>query len=637
MLRRALPIAFLLLVGACTTDSTPATTTRAPATTTTTTVSRVGLVPSPAMISAAAQSGDLSSTDADRLMALAMFSAPDLPIDYLVESGGAPGLAPWDHGALTRLLEAWDSLRPRDRVELARSIEGLVDLVDPGVSDRSAGCIEARDTPARVCTNGSAVDDASAAFESASAQARPWALDAVARAWASFMSLFGSGPALVDVNLTDLAASGAYAFHSSVDAGDVCTVYIDVLPPVGDGPDRDRIEAAVTHQLFHCFVRSVYPSVDGAYLEGAATWAEHHVFPEANTELPWLESWVTDPMVPFAERSYDTAFPFLFADLRGSGPGGLVAVLAADSIDRLDPSFGPLWQAISVAAWNQDPVNALVDDGAAIVGSPGDVAITAITPESEGAAAFELPMFSRALQQFEFSIDDDVNDFARLELDLSDVPDDVLITAIPETAGGWIAPVALDDVDWVFCRAAVGPCNDADTVARYTRIVLVVTNVDNGIERFAIPWNTFNPRLQGTWVRARGPISTVDTSPFWLLGTELVFDESASTMTEDAADSSFTNTKPGWSCALSGGYSTAADPQYGIASAGNVSGTVTVAGPTEGDGFTTECVVEDGATLPPISVPIFDEPGDTFGFEIRDYDTLWIYGDERIYLYQRAG
>ena len=69
---------------------------------------------------------------------------------------------------------------------------------------------------------------------------------------------------------------------------------------------------------------------------------------------------------------------------------------------------------------------------------------------------------------------------------------------------------------------------------------------------------------------------------------------------------------------------------------GNVSGTITVTGPAAGEGFTNDCEFEDGPTAPGVHRPLADGSDGTFGFEIRDYDSLWIYAFERIYVYQRV-
>ncbi|NIS30517.1 MAG: hypothetical protein GWN73_41950, partial [Actinobacteria bacterium] len=68
-------------------------------------------------------------------------------------------------------------------------------------------------------------------------------------------------------------------------------------------------------------------------------------------------------------------------------------------------------------------------------------------------------------------------------------------------------------------------CGQTDSTAAYGRIVLVVTNVDNGVERFSIPWETYNPRLDGTWIRTDGPLLTEpgETAPYAIVGTELTF------------------------------------------------------------------------------------------------------------------
>lgn len=654
MSRWALVAAFALVVGACTSDAaSPGATPPSP--TTTGAPDRTGLTGSPALLAAARQAGDLDSTSADRYSTFAMFSAVDLvPIEYLVPVADRTGFEPWDHGAITELLDRWEALGGGDRVELAGAVEGLAELVGPSPDSASAGCSAVGVTAVRVCAGDEIVRGVSdASVDAAAAAVRPWARGAARAAWASLGDLFGSTPELVEVRLVDIASSGAYAYRRVAATDDlpgteVCHLYVDVLAPeiadpdlvqigvdgVPDGvPLRERVEATVAHQMFHCFARSAFPTADGRLVEGAATWAEQHVYPERQTPTEWTAPWVLDPNRPFTERSYDLVVPFLYADLRGPGPDAILTVLAAGSIDHLAPDFADLWSEISVATWAMNPAVPFID------ADPGDgLEPVGLASESEGSFEFDIPMFSRRIDAVDFAgVGGDVVGFARLALDLSDVPDDVRITAIPETAAGPLDPVPLGGTEWVFCRAAVGACNDAAASAPYTRIVLIATNVDNGDERFQIRWNTYNPSLEGTWVRVRGPISTVETSPYWIVGTELAFDEPGLAMSEDAADSTFTNTEPGWACALSGGYSIAADPLYGRADRGSVSGTVTVTGDSAGDGFTTECAVEEGATLPPISVPIFDAPGDTFGFEIRDYDTLWIYGDERIYLYERAG
>ena len=113
---------------------------------------------------------------------------------------------------------------------------------------------------------------------------------------------------------------------------------------------------------------------------------------------------------------------------------------------------------------------------------------------------------------------------------------------------------------------AVGPCNDVDptSLAAFTRIVLIVTNVDNGDESFEIPWSTYNPHLDGTWVRTDGPFLTNPgaTAPYSIVGTTLEFGERFNVLSENSAGYSLANSDPGWECTFEGQYSIGADPTY---------------------------------------------------------------------------
>ena len=131
------------------------------------------------------------------------------------------------------------------------------------------------------------------------------------------------------------------------------------------------------------------------------------------------------------------------------------------AIANLDSNFEQLWHQISVAAWNQDPVESLLNDGAtpipAAVGDPGTIGISA---EAAGSMDFLLPLYSRDIQILEFAGGTSAQEqaeLARLRLDLSQVPSDVMISALVETTGGWLEPLLLSEPEVRFCRMAIGP------------------------------------------------------------------------------------------------------------------------------------------------------------------------------------
>ncbi len=628
------------------------------------------MVAAPHLILAAVRSLEISQLQADLYLTFAMFLVPELlPIEFRVPSDEAVP-SQWDHSATTRLVERWDEVAGEDKPELLNAVDGLDELVGfaggrvTGSAGGGDGCVPVAAIDAFVCVGDSISQHPvpGLPLDEAVVAVRPRVREAVEDAWPKFERLFGVEPDLVKVFLSNLTATGGYTFGtdpaaSAETAGGICHVYVDVIDPdateegvvhlddpnVPDGvPRRARLRATVAHQLFHCFQHAALPAFDPTLWEGTATWAEHHVDPEQNTEVPWMATWVSGPDLPFASRLFDASFVFVYADLVAGGSSAVIDVLRANSIARLDSDFERLWHDISVAAWNQDPVEMLVDDGGTLIpAAVGDLAAVGISAETAGTMEFVLPLYSRDIQTFEFvggTSEQDLAGFARLWLDLSQVPNDVRISALVETTTGWLQPVLLSDPEFRVCRMAVGACNDSDPAAinPITRIVLIVTNVDNGIETFSIRWNTYNPRLHGDWVRTEGPISTVDTSSYWIVGTELGFDEPALVMTEDTGDFTLANADPGWVCTFEGGYEITGDPDYNLPGPGDVSGTITVTGPAEGAAFVNDCVFEEGPAVRGGHLPIADDLGGTFGFEIRDYDTLWIYGFERIYVYERA-
>ena len=670
-------VALAVMIGACSSASVPTTTAPAPTTTTTTLSPRVGKVPSPAAILAAVESHDLDQATADMYLTFAMFSQPDLvPLDYLVPIGDEP-FSQWDHSFLTRLVAMWTEIAGEDQVELLNAVDGLDELVDrPGVqgirSGGADGCIPVVSVDVLVCVGGSVsqLPVAGLPLDEAVTVVRPWVRDAAQDAWTKFETLFGSEPNLVKIFLSNLTATGGYTYgvvpaSQPEEQGGICHVYLDVMIPdetdgglvylddatIPDGvPQMVQLQATVAHELFHCFQREALAGFDATLWEGSATWAEHHVYPAENTEIPWMTTWVSDPDKPFAGRLYDTSFAFVYADLVGAGSDSILDVLTANSIADLDAMFEDLWHDISVSAWNQDPVAVLVNDGSALI--PAEVTdwgTYEITAEAEETMDFSVPLYSRDIQTLEFSGGtsvSDLADFARLWVDLSQVPDDVKVSAIAETTDGWLDPVRLVGAEWQFCRVAIGACNDADreSIHRYTRVVLIVTNVDNGTESFSIPWETYNPHLDGNWTRTQGPFLTNPgaTAPYGIVGTRLGFSEQALSMSEETAGYSLANPDPGWECTFDGRYTVGADPAYGDPEFGNVDGTVTVIVDEAGEGetFTNDCVFTsaDGfdTSVGGLHIPVVASPTETFGFEIRDYDTLWIYAFERIYVYERV-
>jgi hypothetical protein len=528
MPRWFLLVALALLIGACSSAATPTTTSTAPTTTTTTLSPRAGKVPSPAAILAAVERHDLDQATADVYLTFAMFSQPDLvPLEYLAAIGDEP-FPQWDHSFLTRLVEMWVDISGEDQIELLNAVDGLDELVDrPGVqgiqSGGADGCIPVLSVDALVCVGGSVSRQpvGGLPLDEAVTAVHPWVRDAAEDAWTKFEALFGSEPDLVKIFLSNLTATGGYTYGVVPAAqpgaqGGICHIYLDVMIPeetdeglvylgdqsIPDGvPQMVQLQATVAHELFHCFQRSALSAFDATLWEGSATWAEHHVYPTENTEIPWMTTWVSDPDKPFAARLYDTSFAFVYADLVGAGSGSVVDVLTANSIADLDALFEEFWHDVSVSAWNQDPVAVLVNDGGALIpAGVTDWGTYEIGAEAEETMEFSIPLYSRDIQTFEFAggtSQSDLAGFARLWVDLSDVPDDVRVSAIAETAAGWLDPISLVGGEWQFCRLAIGPCNDADpeSIHPYLRIVLVVTNVDNGdfypVEHLqpASPWN----------------------------------------------------------------------------------------------------------------------------------------------------
>jgi len=639
---------------------------------------RENLVPAPNLILTAEASHELTQLDADRYLALAMFSAPDgIPFEYLAPA--AQTVAPqWDHSAVTRLIERWEELAEGDQAELLSAVDGLGGLIDRAdvAEGRSNGeeeaCIPVTAVDVLICVGESVSQDAGGGLplNEAVVAIRPWTKEAVEDAWPEFEALFGSGPDRVKLYLSDLTAAGGYIFLDDEESGQggsagICHIYVDVLrseetdpsavnlgdPVLPDGvPVAAQLQATVAHQLFHCFQRAAgLAGFDAALWEGTATWAEHHVYPLANTEARWMTTWVSAPEEPFANRLYDTVFSFLSADLLGGGSGAILDVLLDNSIASLNPNFEEFWHQISVMAWNEDPVDPLInDDGVLVEATVNDIGALELTAEAEGTVMFSVPLYSRGIRTLVFgggASEQEVADFARLWLDLSQVPNDVRISALAETSDGWLEPIVLTGSDWEFCRMSIGPCNDADpaVIQPFSRIVLIITNVDNGTETFSIPWNTYNPHLHGTWVRTDGPLLTNPgaTAPYAIVGTELAFDEPAFGMTEDTINFSLARAETGWECSFSGGYVIAADASYGAALRGDVSGTVTVTEPAEGEPFGNTCVFTTAAgaesQVDGLNIPVGTSPEGTLGFEIRDYDTVWVYAFERIYVYDRVG
>ena len=677
MSRWLLPVALALIMGACSSAAAPTTTSTAPTTTTTTLSPRAGKVPSPAAILAAAENRELDRSTADMYLTFAMFSQPELvPLEYLVTVGdeSAPQ---WDHSFLARLVAMWTEITGEDKVELLNAVDGLDELVDrPGVQSIRAGgadgCIPIVSVDVLVCVGGSISQQAVGGLplDEAVTAVRPWVRDAAEEAWTKFATLFGAEPDLVKVFLSNLTATGGYTYGvvpaaQPEEQGGTCHVYVDVMIPeetndglvylgdasIPDGvPQKVQLQATVAHELFHCFQRHALSAFDATLWEGSATWAEHHVYPTENTEIPWMTTWVSDPDKPFVARLYDVSFGFVYADLLGGGPAAVVDVLTANSIANLDDTFEEVWHDISVSAWNQDPVAVLVNDGGELI--PAEVAdwgVYEITAEAEETMEFSVPLYSRDIQTFEFSggtAASDLADFARLWIDLSQVPDDVRVSAIAETIDGWLEPLPLVGPEWQFCRVPIGACNDGDpgSVHPYTRVVLIVTNVDNGTETFSIPWNTYNPHLDGTWIRTQGPFLTNPgaTAPYGIVGTQLMFEEPALSMSEETAVYALANPDPGWECTFDGRYTVGADPAYGDPRVGNVDGTVTVIvdEASEVETFTNGCIFtsSDGTetSVGGLHIPVVASPTQTFGFEVRDYDTLWVYAFERIYVYERT-
>ncbi len=677
-------VALMLAMAACADDDSITPTDAAPqpdATVTTSGADVVDLayVPSPELISAAVAAGDLDQLEADLYMTLAIFSGgDDIPAEYLVLLEDAADFPVWDHSATSRLVERWDELSQEDQTLLRVLIPGLEEFVgSPIKSFRSVRNTEncfPTDVDVWICLAPSITSNPvpDLPLEEAAAAIHPWVAYAASEAFPRFEALnIGPQPFLIKIYLANLHGNSGFTYgivpgDQPQGGGGICHAYVDVIlagatstdpvhqgdPSVPDGvPLPAEIQATVAHEMFHCFQRAAGIPYSKWLYEGTATWSEHHVFPVENTEIRYMKPWVGNPRMALFDRAYDASFGFVYADINGSGSSAVVDVLTANSIASLDSNFGDFWHEISVSAWNQNPVEVLVNtNGALIPAVVADWGIMPINGDAEETMEFSLAPYSRDVQTFEFmggTSEQELAILARLKLDLSSVPSDVKISVLAETVTGWKDPELLTGSDRVFCRIAVGPCNDADpaTIHPYTELVLIVTNTGSSQQDFSLPWDTFNPRLHGSWRRTVGPVSLIpgNASPYSILGTDLSFDEPNLTMAEDVNSNTISYHEDGWECEFGGAYSITGDPSYdvplsSVPSDGTVSGIVALSGAGTGTTFINDCVYTSEVRSSGLNVPLTGAAGPTreFGFVIQGYDTLVIEGFAVRYVYTRV-
>ena len=686
---RVAPIALLLVATACAgPDSEIATQTTTSAITTTvstnSTVDRA-VVPSAVLINDAARSGGITQLDADLYATLALFGGAEaIPARFLIPEEDAPTDPPWVHAAPSRVLGSWDELSPEMQARLAEVIPTFAAYGLGGSAqglrarDASFDCLQVH-PKIQVCRT----EATSTAFGEPQLVANanylsPLIAEAAIDAYDKFAALLPTSPA-VTLSLANLGYSGGYIYGFVPDAtstAEHCDMFLDVLlegpshsyslyavtntPGVPDGVPQAAEGAATTaHELFHCFQRANGVSDEDWIREGTATWSEHHVAVARNTEHRFAKGFVELFNLPFLARSYDASYAYLYADLNGGGAQSVIDMMLSGSpegmfsggLSSVYSGFPEFWHQVSVDAWNQEPVDVL-DDSGPVPGAPLVEIPVAVAPEDEGFVVMTLAPYTHTHRTIRFPGDASEQalvDFARLRLDLSQLdPSRIRVSALAETAAGWLDPELLVGPERTFCRIAVGSCNDvtAESIHPYQRIVLIATNVTDQEVELVIPWNTLNPHLHGSWLRTAGPlVSTSLEAPYEILDTTLRFDEPAFRLSEDTSGNVVVYTQPGWACSFAGAYEITGDPTYETPDHGTVSGTVAITGPGSGSTFTNDCVyTSQGGPNPGVDtevsglhVPVVASPSQVIGFEIEDYDTLVVYAFQRTYTYVRTG
>ena len=191
-----------------------------------------------------------------------------------------------------------------------------------------------------------------------------WINESVHKAWPMFEGMFDKYPdETVYIYITDPSPFLGRAWMRNIDNKLRCKVY------VSDKQDKKLTQAIASHELFHCFQYYIplkYKKPGEKWMmEATATWSEHLVWPDYNTEWNYLgkffDSLDLDMVTWNRQREYATYPWYKFLTQMTGGTyiikqhlAELKNSKARDVLESTD-YYPMLWSEFALWNWNQDP------------------------------------------------------------------------------------------------------------------------------------------------------------------------------------------------------------------------------------------------------------------------------------------
>jgi hypothetical protein len=192
----------------------------------------------------------------------------------------------------------------------------------------------------------------------------PWIDEAVRAAWPKFESLLGKRPTeIVYIYIQDTGSNYGVAYMWNDNGTRRCVI------EVSNSKDKITTQSTAAHELFHCFQFYIPLKYDVEprkwMMEATATWSEHYVFPEYNSEfeyLPRFFSTLEQDMITYGDNmEYSRYMWYLFvtqyAGSESIVKANLFSVKDTDGrkvVGSID-NFGLVFEEFALWNWNLDP------------------------------------------------------------------------------------------------------------------------------------------------------------------------------------------------------------------------------------------------------------------------------------------
>jgi hypothetical protein len=191
-----------------------------------------------------------------------------------------------------------------------------------------------------------------------------WAKESVTKAWPMFENLLGKYPTeKIYLVIKNTGSDYGTAIMRHLNEADRCVI------KVNDTINEKQTKTTVSHELFHCFQYYIplkYEKKPRMWMmEATATWTEHWVWPDYNSEWEYLGSFFDELQVDMItwneKREYSTYMWYLYLTQMTGNLGyvkdNLFAVKDKDGRQVVGetPGYKMFFSDFALWNWNQDP------------------------------------------------------------------------------------------------------------------------------------------------------------------------------------------------------------------------------------------------------------------------------------------